>query len=141
MVLYVRNPTIFYSLLLNDSILISKVTTTPILISNNPSAIWGEGKTIQNLIFSHSIESIQILMKDWVILTLNKSAYLKMAKVENDLDIYYAVGNANTQRQESEISVIINKRNSAGWKLISTATAIVDTKNNFSNLYLFWEKW
>ena len=23
-----------------------------------------------------------------------------MAKVENDLDIYYAVGNANTQRQE-----------------------------------------
>jgi len=141
MVLYVINPIIFYSLLLNDSILISKVTTTPILISNNPSAIWGEGKTIQNLIFSHSIESIQILMKDWVILTLNKSTYLKMAKVENDLDIYYAVGNANTQRQESEISVIINKRNSAGWKLISTATAIVDTKNNFSNLYLFWEKW
>ena len=140
MVLYVRNPTIFYSLLLNDSILISKVTTTPILISNNPSAIWGEGKTIQNLIFSHSIESIQILMKDWVILTLNQSAYLKMAKVENDLDIYYAIGNANTQRQESEISMIINKRNSAGWKLISTSTAIVDTKNNFSNLYLFWEK-
>ena len=25
-----------------------------------------------------------------------------MAKVENDLDIYYAVGNANTQRQENE---------------------------------------
>jgi len=140
MVLYVRNSTIFYSLLLNDSIFISKVTTTPILINNNPSAIWGEGKTIQNLIFSHSIESIQILMKDWVILTLNKSAYLKMAKVENDLDIYYAVGNANTQRQESEISVIINKRNSAGWKLISTSVAIVDNKNNFSNLYLFWEK-
>ena len=46
-----------------------------------------------------------------------------MAQVKNDLDIYYAVGNANTQRQESEISVIINKRNSAGWKLISTATA------------------
>jgi len=63
-----------------------------------------------------------------------------MAKVENDLDIYYAVGNANTKRQESEISSIINKRNSAGWKLISTSTAIVDTKNNFSNLYLFWEK-
>ena len=140
MFLFARSPTIFYSLLLNDSILISKVTTTPILISNNPSAIWGEGKTIQNLIFSHSIESIQILMKDWVILTLNKSAYLKMAKLENDLDIYYAIGNANTQRQESEISMIINKRNSAGWKLISTSTAIVDTKNNFSNLYLFWEK-
>ena len=26
-----------------------------------------------------------------------------MAKVENDLDIYYAVGNANTQRQENEL--------------------------------------
>ncbi len=71
---------------------------------------------------------------------MNKPAYLKMAKVENDLDIYYAVGNANTKRQESEIAAIINKRNSAGWKLISTTTAIVDTKNNFSNLYMFWEK-
>ena len=79
-------------------------------------------------------------MKDWVILTLNKPAYLKMAKVENDLDIYYAVGNANTKRQENEIALIINKRNSAGWKLITSTTAIVDTKNNFSNLYLFWEK-
>ena len=63
-----------------------------------------------------------------------------MVKVENDLDIYYAVGNANTQRQENEIAAIINKRNSAGWKLISTSTATVDTKNQFSNLYLFWEK-
>ena len=63
-----------------------------------------------------------------------------MAKVENDLDIYYAVGNANTQRQEIEIASIINKRNSAGWNLVATTTAIVDTKNNFSNLYLFWEK-
>ena len=63
-----------------------------------------------------------------------------MGKLENDLDIYYAVGNANTQRQEIEIASIIKKRNSAGWKLVSTATAIVDTKNNFSNLYLFWEK-
>ena len=42
-------------------------------------------------------------MKDWVILTLNKSAHLNMSNVENDLDIYYAVGNANTQRQENEI--------------------------------------
>ena len=25
-----------------------------------------------------------------------------MSHVENDLDIYYAVGNANTQRQENE---------------------------------------
>ena len=62
-----------------------------------------------------------------------------MTKVKNDLDIYYAIGNANTQRQENEIAAIINKRNSAGWQLISTSTAIVDTKNNFSNLYLFWE--
>jgi hypothetical protein len=73
-------------------------------------------------------------------LTLNKEACLKMAKVENDLDIYYAVGNANTERQENELSAIMKKRNSAGWKLISTSTAIVDTKNQFSNLYLFWEK-
>ena len=63
-----------------------------------------------------------------------------MAKVGNDIDIYYAVWNANTQRQENEIAVIMKKRNSAGWKLISTSTAIVDTKNQFSNLYLFWEK-
>ena len=28
----------------------------------------------------------------------------------------------------------MKKRNSAGWKLISTSTAIVDTKNQFSNL-------
>jgi len=63
-----------------------------------------------------------------------------MAKLENDLDIYYAVGNTNTKRQENEITAIINKRNSAGWKLISTSTAVVDTKNQFSNLYLFWEK-
>ncbi len=63
-----------------------------------------------------------------------------MSKTENDLDIYYAVGNANTKRQEHEISAIINKRNSSGWRLISTSTAIVDTKNQFSNIYLFWEK-
>tara|TARA_A100001035_G_scaffold256843_1_gene232448 strand:+ start:136 stop:330 length:195 start_codon:yes stop_codon:yes gene_type:complete len=63
-----------------------------------------------------------------------------MARVENDLDIFYAVGNANTQKQENEITAIIKKTNSAGWELISTSTAIVDTKNQFSNLYLFWEK-
>ena len=39
----------FYSLPLNKSTLISKVTTIPMLISNNPIAIWGEGKTIFNL--------------------------------------------------------------------------------------------
>ena len=58
----------------------------------------------------------------------------------NDLDIYYAVGNANTKRQEDEINEIIRKRNSLGWKLVTTTTAMVDTKNQFSNLYLFWEK-
>jgi hypothetical protein len=63
-----------------------------------------------------------------------------MSHVENDLDIYYAIGNANTQRQENEIAAIMKKRNSAGWKLISTSTAKVDFKNQFSNLYLFWEK-
>ena len=48
-------------------------------------------------------------MKDWVILTLNNPAHLNMSNVENDLDIYYAVGNANTQRQENEIAAIIKK--------------------------------
>ena len=50
------------------------------------------------------------MMKDWVILILSKLARLEMAKVENDLDIYYAVGNANTQRQENEITAIMKKR-------------------------------
>ena len=63
-----------------------------------------------------------------------------MAKWENDLDIYYAVGNTNTQRQENEIAAIMKKRNSAEWKLISTSTAIVDSKNKFINLYLFLGK-
>ena len=63
-----------------------------------------------------------------------------MGNSKNDIDIYYAVGNANTQRQENEIASIMIKRNKAGWKLISTCTAIVDTKNQFSNLYLFWGK-
>ena len=63
-----------------------------------------------------------------------------MKITENDLDIYYAVGNTNTFRQETEIGKIIHKRNSLGWKLVSTSTAVVDLKNNFSNLYLFWEK-
>tara|TARA_B100000212_G_scaffold341862_1_gene326396 strand:- start:1500 stop:1697 length:198 start_codon:yes stop_codon:yes gene_type:complete len=64
-----------------------------------------------------------------------------MKKAENDLDVYYAVGNANTQRQEREITLIMKKRNNAGWKLISTSIAVVDGENNFSNLYLFWEKY
>ena len=63
-----------------------------------------------------------------------------MATLENDLDIYYAVGNTNTSRQETEIGAIMKKRNSLGWKLVSTSTAVVDRSNQFSNLYLFWEK-
>ena len=63
-----------------------------------------------------------------------------MDKLLNDLDIYFAAGNANTKRQEDEIKQIIRKRNSLGWKLVSTITAMVDPKNQFSNLYLFWEK-
>ena len=54
-----------------------------------------------------------------------------MANPENDLNVYNSVGNANTKRQENEIGLIIKKRNSAGWRLVSTSTAIVDTKNNF----------
>ena len=63
-----------------------------------------------------------------------------MANVVNALDINYAARNANTQRQENELAATMKKLNSAGWKLISTSTLIVDTKNQFSNLYLFWEK-
>ena len=43
------------------------------------------------------------------------------------LILYYAVGNANTQRQENELAEIMKKRKSAVWKLISTSAAIVDT--------------
>jgi len=63
-----------------------------------------------------------------------------MTKVENDLDINYAVGNTFTQRQENELAAIMKKRNSAGWNLISINTSLLDTKNQFSNLYLLWEK-
>ena len=49
-----------------------------------------------------------------------------MANSQNYIDIYYAVGNANTKRQENEIASIMKIRNEAGWKLISTSTAVVD---------------
>ncbi len=32
-----------------------------------------------------------------------------MARTENDLDIYYAVGNGNTSRQETEIGEILKR--------------------------------
>ena len=63
-----------------------------------------------------------------------------MVIVENDLDIYYAVGNANNQRQENEIRTIMKRSNPGRYKLISKRTAIVDTKNQFSNLYLILGK-
>ena len=63
-----------------------------------------------------------------------------MSRTENDIDVYYAVGNSNTLRQENEIGEIIKKRNLFGWKLVSSSTAVVDASKQFSNLYLFWEK-
>ena len=63
-----------------------------------------------------------------------------MKNIENDMDIYFAVGNTNTLRQEKEIREILKRRNSLGWKIVSTSTAIVDMKNQFSNLYIFWER-
>jgi len=63
-----------------------------------------------------------------------------MKIIENDMDIYFAVGNANTIRQEKEIREMLKKRNSLGWKIVSISTAIVDIKNQFSNLYIFWER-
>ena len=40
-------------------------------------------------------------------LILNKASPQKMAKIENQLDIYYEIGNTNTQRQENELAAII----------------------------------
>jgi len=37
-----------------------------------------------------------------------------MTKVEIDLDIFYSVENANTQKQKNEFAAIVKKRNSAG---------------------------
>ena len=62
-----------------------------------------------------------------------------MIRTENDLDIYYAVGNINTPRQESEIGDIIKKINSLVLQLGSISN-VVDTTDRLSNLYLFWEK-
>ena len=60
-----------------------------------------------------------------------------MANPENIIDIYNTVGNANTQRQENGIGLIIKKLNFARWKLVSTSAAIVETKNQFPNLCIF----
>ena len=47
------------------------------------------------------------------------------------MDIYFAVGNANTLRQEKEIREILKRSNSFGWKIVSTSTSIFDIKNQF----------
>ena len=63
-----------------------------------------------------------------------------MTRTENDLDIYYAVGNTNTFRQESEIGDMIKKINSLVLQLGSISNVVVDKTDLLSNLYLFWEK-
>ena len=63
-----------------------------------------------------------------------------MTRTENDLDIYYVVGNTNTFRQESEIGDMIKKINSLVLQLGSISNVVVETTDHLSNLYLFWEK-
>ena len=63
-----------------------------------------------------------------------------MTRTENDLDIYYVVGNTNTFRQESEIGDMIKKINSLVLQLGSISNAIVDSTDHLSNLYLLWKK-
>ena len=55
-----------------------------------------------------------------------------MAKTENELDIYYVVGNVNTSRQEIEIGEIMKKRNLLGSELITNRTNFLDRSNQFS---------
>ena len=42
--------------------------------------------------------------------------------------------------KETEIGETFKQRNSLGWKLVSTNTAVVDMINHFLKLYLFLEK-
>ena len=64
-----------------------------------------------------------------------------MAKVENDIDIYILSSwKCKYSKTRKQTCSNYEKRNSAGWKLISTSTPMIDTKNQFSNIYLFWEK-
>tara|TARA_B100000945_G_scaffold267664_1_gene227864 strand:+ start:148 stop:342 length:195 start_codon:yes stop_codon:yes gene_type:complete len=62
-----------------------------------------------------------------------------MAKTQNDLDIYYAVENANTAKQETEIREIIKTGNSLEWTLVATSTTVVDSMNQFSFVSLLGE--
>ena len=57
-------------------------------------------------------------------------------RTENDLDIYYAVGNINTSGKESEIGDIIKKINSLVLQLGSISNDVVDKNDHFSNPYL-----
>ena len=63
-----------------------------------------------------------------------------MIRTENDLDIYYVVGNTNTFSQESEIGDMIKKINSLVLQLGSISNVVVDTTDRLSNLDLFWKK-
>jgi len=62
-----------------------------------------------------------------------------MTRTENDLDIYYVVGNTNTFRQESGIVDMIIKINSLVLQLGSISNVFYTT-DHLSNLHLFWEK-
>ena len=59
-----------------------------------------------------------------------------MEKVENYLEILLS-WKCKYSNTRNELAAIMKKRNSAGWTLISTSRAIVDTQNQSSNLYLF----
>ena len=83
---------------------------------------------------------LKILRMEWFWKTIYNEIIYVMKNIENDIDIYFAVGNANTLRQEKEIREIFKRRNYLGWKIVSTSTAIVDMQNQFSNLYIFWER-
>lgn len=103
----------FHFLFLIKLILIPKVTTIPILISNNP--ISKMVKVIPYKTYFQLPYRIYLSIdRRFSNIKFNKEEYLKMARVENDLDIYYEVGNTNTQKQENEIAAIMKNRNSAG---------------------------
>ena len=64
-----------------------------------------------------------------------------MAKVENNIDIYILRSwKYKYSKKRKRTCSNYEKCNSAGWKLVSTSTAMVDTKDQFSNLYLFLGK-
>ena len=52
-------------------------------------------------------------------ISYNEIIYI-MKNIENDMDVYFGVGNANALRQEKEIREILERRNYLGWKIVST---------------------